>query len=77
MKVNNFTTQIIHNQLFTQWLSWMDAHPNWAKELLTESTDRKKVNDDGTPVKLTFEQYLEYDDGADNRYEPYVNFHIH
>jgi len=22
-----------------------------------------------TPVKLTFEQYLEYDDGTDNRYE--------
>jgi len=21
------------------------------------------------PVKLTFEQYLEYDDGTDNRYE--------
>jgi len=24
-----------------------------------------------TPVKLTFEQYLEYDDGTDNRYELY------
>ncbi|NET60170.1 MAG: hypothetical protein F6K47_29700 [Symploca sp. SIO2E6] len=22
-----------------------------------------------TPLKLTFEQYLEYDDGTDNRYE--------
>ncbi len=22
-----------------------------------------------TPVKLTFEQYLEYEDGTDNRYE--------
>jgi len=22
-----------------------------------------------TPVKLNFEQYLEYDDGTDNRYE--------
>ena len=22
-----------------------------------------------TPVKLTFEQYLQYDDGTDNRYE--------
>ncbi|NER47584.1 MAG: Uma2 family endonuclease, partial [Symploca sp. SIO1A3] len=22
-----------------------------------------------TPVKLTFEKYLEYDDGTDNRYE--------
>ncbi|NEP60620.1 MAG: hypothetical protein F6K31_27085 [Symploca sp. SIO2G7] len=58
-KQNNSATKS-HEKLFTQWLSWMEAHPAWAKELLAESTDREKVNDDGT----------------ETRYEPCVNFHI-
>ncbi|NES18145.1 MAG: hypothetical protein F6K41_04265 [Symploca sp. SIO3E6] len=41
-------TPVSHEQLLTQWLSWMKAHPDWAKELLAESTDREKVNDPHT-----------------------------
>lgn len=38
-------TPVSHEQLFTRWLSWMKAHPNWAEELLAESNNREKVND--------------------------------